>query len=282
MQDEDGQILEAHSISAGLDYPGAGPSTRTCATPAAPRYVAVTDAEALAAFQRVARLEGIIPALESAHAVAWVLAAPPSRARPRVPARAAATRTWPRCSRRWTRREHRRRADRGRLRGRDGQRGADALPDGRLPRPRRVAAIGEAYADGGADLVELGVPFSDPLADGPVIHAAGTRALRARARPCPRCSSSARALAERVPVVLMCYANLVMARGVERFADELAQRGCQRPDRARPPARGVAGRAGGLRRGRHRARAARRADHARRAAGARSARRPAASSTPSR
>jgi tryptophan synthase alpha chain len=81
--------------------------------------------------------------------------------------------------------------------------------------------IGEAYADGGADLVELGVPFSDPLADGPVIHAAGTRALAAGATV-PAVIELAGALAERVPVVLMCYANLVLARGVERFADELA------------------------------------------------------------
>jgi tryptophan synthase alpha chain len=85
-------------------------------------------------------------------------------------------------------------------------------------------AIGEAYADGGADLVELGVPFSDPLADGPVVHAAGTRALASGATV-PRVIELATALAERVPVVLMCYANLVMARGVERFADELANAG---------------------------------------------------------
>jgi len=82
--------------------------------------------------------------------------------------------------------------------------------------------VGEAYADGGADLVELGVPFSDPLADGPVIHAAGTRALASGATV-PAVIELARALAERLPVVLMCYANLVMARGVERFTDELAQ-----------------------------------------------------------
>jgi tryptophan synthase alpha chain len=83
-------------------------------------------------------------------------------------------------------------------------------------------AIGEAYADGGADLVELGVPFSDPLADGPVIHAAGTTALAAGATV-PAVIELGRALAERLPVVLMCYANLVLARGVERFADELAR-----------------------------------------------------------
>jgi tryptophan synthase alpha chain len=82
-------------------------------------------------------------------------------------------------------------------------------------------AIGEAYADGGADLVELGVPFSDPLADGPVIHAAGTRALAAGVTV-PKVIELGRALGERFPVVLMCYSNLVLARGVERFADELA------------------------------------------------------------
>jgi tryptophan synthase alpha chain len=84
--------------------------------------------------------------------------------------------------------------------------------------------IGEAYADGGADLVELGVPFSDPLADGPVIHAAGTAALRAGATT-HEVLAVGRALAERVPVVAMVYANLVMARGLERFADDLAEHG---------------------------------------------------------
>jgi tryptophan synthase alpha chain len=84
--------------------------------------------------------------------------------------------------------------------------------------------IGVAYADGGADLVELGVPFSDPLADGPVIQAAGSRALAAGATV-SGVLSVAEALAERLPVVLMCYANLVLARGVERFCEELAGAG---------------------------------------------------------
>jgi len=73
MQDEDGQILEAHSISAGLDYPGAGPEHAWLRDSGRARYVAVTDDDALAAFTQVTRLEGIIPALESAHALAWVL-----------------------------------------------------------------------------------------------------------------------------------------------------------------------------------------------------------------
>jgi tryptophan synthase beta chain len=74
MQDDDGQIVEAHSISAGLDYPGTGPQHAHLRDSGRARYVAVTDDEAVAAFRRTARLEGIIPALESAHALAWVLA----------------------------------------------------------------------------------------------------------------------------------------------------------------------------------------------------------------
>ncbi|HEV3046414.1 MAG TPA: tryptophan synthase subunit beta [Solirubrobacteraceae bacterium] len=74
MQDEEGQIVQAHSISAGLDYPGAGPQHAHLRDTGRARYVAVTDAQALAAFRELARLEGIIPALETAHALAWVLA----------------------------------------------------------------------------------------------------------------------------------------------------------------------------------------------------------------
>jgi tryptophan synthase beta chain len=78
LQDEDGQILEAHSISAGLDYPGSGPEHAWLRDQGRARYVAITDAQALAAFERTARLEGIIPALESAHAIAWALQSPGS------------------------------------------------------------------------------------------------------------------------------------------------------------------------------------------------------------
>ena len=78
MQDEDGQILEAHSISAGLDYPGTGPEHAWLRDRGRARYVAVTDRQALEAFARTARLEGIIPALESSHALAWALAHGPS------------------------------------------------------------------------------------------------------------------------------------------------------------------------------------------------------------
>jgi tryptophan synthase alpha chain len=85
-------------------------------------------------------------------------------------------------------------------------------------------AVGEACVDAGANLLELGVPFSDPLSDGPVIHAAASQALAAGAtlqgvlRVCE-------ALSAHVPVVLMVYANTVLSRGAEAFADFAAAAG---------------------------------------------------------
>jgi tryptophan synthase alpha chain len=86
------------------------------------------------------------------------------------------------------------------------------------------AAVIDAYADTGADLIELGVPYSDPLADGPVIHAAATEALRAGAsfdsvmRLCER-------VADRLPVLPMVYANVVLTLGPDRFAAALENAG---------------------------------------------------------
>jgi tryptophan synthase alpha chain len=88
---------------------------------------------------------------------------------------------------------------------------------GGFPDMATSRAIGEAYAANGADLVELGVPYSDPLADGPVIHEAGTAALRAGATIGGVLEVS-EALSRRVPVMLMCYVNLVLARGPQAFA----------------------------------------------------------------
>jgi tryptophan synthase alpha chain len=85
-------------------------------------------------------------------------------------------------------------------------------------------AIGEACVSAGADLLELGMPYSDPLADGPVIHAAGTRALAAGANVAG-VLEVARGLSGSVPVVLMCYANMVLAPGAEAFVARLAQTG---------------------------------------------------------
>jgi tryptophan synthase beta chain len=72
LQDEDGQVAAAHSVAAGLDYPGVGPEHAWLRDTGRARYPSVTDAEALAGFAALARLEGIIPALEAAHAVAWL------------------------------------------------------------------------------------------------------------------------------------------------------------------------------------------------------------------
>jgi tryptophan synthase beta chain len=78
LQDEGGQVLPTHSISAGLDYPAVGPEHAFLGSEGRVKYVSVTDAEALDAFHRLAELEGILPALESAHAVAWAIRTAPS------------------------------------------------------------------------------------------------------------------------------------------------------------------------------------------------------------
>jgi len=78
LQDEDGQIIETHSISAGLDYPGVGPEHAYLNDIGRAEYVSVTDDEALAAFHRLCRSEGIIPALESSHAVAYAMKLAPT------------------------------------------------------------------------------------------------------------------------------------------------------------------------------------------------------------
>ncbi|MEO1523640.1 MAG: tryptophan synthase subunit beta, partial [Cyanobacteria bacterium J06633_2] len=72
LQDPDGQVIEAHSISAGLDYPGVGPEHSYLMSTQRAEYYSVTDKAAIAAFQRISRLEGIIPALETAHAFAYL------------------------------------------------------------------------------------------------------------------------------------------------------------------------------------------------------------------
>jgi len=95
---------------------------------------------------------------------------------------------------------------------------------GGFPTLEESLRIGEACVQGGADVIELGLPYSDPLADGPVIHAAGTQALAAGANVAG-VLEVARALAASVPVVLMCYANMVFAPGVDAFLERLQRAG---------------------------------------------------------
>ena len=187
LQDDEGQILEAHSVSAGLDYPGSGPehawlrdSGRATLRRGDRRRRAGRVSRRRRGWRGSSRRSR--PRTRSHYALRepatreldLVCLLGPRRQGPRRGARA-----WRRSDVAGDRAAPKR--DRATPSPPLGQAagGADALPDGRLPRPRRPrSAIGEAYADGGADLVELGVPFSDPLADGPVIHAAGHRGAR--------------------------------------------------------------------------------------------------------
>ena len=186
LQDPDGQVVEPHSISAGLDYPGVGPEHSFLRDTGRVRYVSATDAEALAAFQACSRAEGIIPALESSHALALLAregaGARSRRTGARVPVGA--------------RRQGRRRgrASRwasmteggARIRAAFARRRPaplHAVRHGRLSRPSTRAPSTLATAARHADLIELGIPFSDPLADGPTIQAAGQRALESGTHP---------------------------------------------------------------------------------------------------
>ena len=95
---------------------------------------------------------------------------------------------------------------------------------GGYPTLEESLRIGQACIQAGADVIELGLPYSDPLADGPVIHAAGTQALAAGANVAG-VLEVARALSASVPVALMCYANMVYAPGVDAFVERLARAG---------------------------------------------------------
>ncbi|MFY9264519.1 MAG: tryptophan synthase subunit alpha [Solirubrobacterales bacterium] len=95
---------------------------------------------------------------------------------------------------------------------------------GGFPTVADAARVAQAYADGGADLIEFGLPFSDPLADGPVIHAAAVEAL-ANGAVIDRVLASAEPIARQLPTLVMTYFNLIEAQGVDRFAGRLAEIG---------------------------------------------------------
>ena len=84
IQDENGQIIETHSISAGLDYPGVGPEHAWLKDSGRAQYVPITDDEALSAFHSLTRMEGIMPALESSHAVAYAMKIAPTMGKDKV------------------------------------------------------------------------------------------------------------------------------------------------------------------------------------------------------
>lgn len=108
--------------------------------------------------------------------------------------------------------------------GRQGRAALMPYMMGGFPDLAASLAIANGYADGGADLIELGVPYSDPLADGPVIQSAGSAALAAGAT-LDGVLEIASALSHRLPVVLMCYSNAILARGTELFVSQIAAAG---------------------------------------------------------
>lgn len=142
-QNQYGQIAPVYSISAGLDYPGIGPEHAWLHDTGRAEYVAVTDDEAVDAFEYLSKTEGIIPAIESAHAVAYAKKLAPTMSKIK-----------------------------------------EAFAGGKAfipfitcgdPDLDTTKEIVKAMEKNGADLIELGIPFSDPTAEGPVIQAANLR-----------------------------------------------------------------------------------------------------------
>ena len=227
LQDEEGQILEAHSISAGLDYPGRRPRARLPARQRAGQLRGRPGRGRPGRLPARRRARGD-PAGAGAGARGRLGAGQPRRGGEPGPDNAVGTR-----------RQRPRRGARARLMS-VVTAGADRIAAAFASHGKRAALMpylmggytsldasaeaGLAAAAAGADLIELGIPFSDPLADGPVIHAAGTAALAAGATPHGTLSVCERISAE-VPVVLMVYVNLVLSAGAQAFALRAAAAG---------------------------------------------------------
>ena len=185
--DDDGQIEEAHSISAGLDYPGIGPEHAWLNDMGRVKFLSATDDEAVAAFQLCSKLEGIIPALEAG-------ACAGQRARHRGEEAEGS----PDGGQSFRPRRQGSGVGRGLSRKQEAmstrieRRFAALKKEGRAalvtftmagdPDYDTSLAIAKALPKAGADVIELGMPFTDPMADGPAIQAAGLRALKSGQR----------------------------------------------------------------------------------------------------
>ena len=204
------------SISAGLDYPGIGPEHAYLHDIGRAEYVPVTDEEAMDAFEYLARTEGIIPAIESAHAVACARKLAPAMEKDKIlviTISAGATRTAPPLP-----------ATEGRI---SMSKIRKAFEHGKAfiafitcgdPDLATTAEAVRAAAANGADLIELGIPFSDPTAEGPVIQGANIRALKGGVTT-DKIFAFVRELRRDVdvPMVFMTYANVVFSYGAEKF-----------------------------------------------------------------
>ena len=222
LADGDGQVLETHSISAGLDYPGRRPGALL------PQGQRPGD---LPAGHRRAGAGGVPPAVREGgdHPRARVVARDLARPRPgprRRPGRDRAVRA--------------RRQGRRRGRGAGAQRVKIQTPalSIYLMADRDTVELAEAAAAGGATAFEIGIPFSDPLADGPTVQRAGQRSL-AGGMTTARALEVVAAVRERLdqPLVPMTYAGPVMAYGEERFCADAAAAGANAPDHPRRAAR---------------------------------------------
>lgn len=259
LQDGDGQVLETHSISAGLDYPAVGPEHAWLRQQGRVEYTIATDEEALKAFQDLARLEGILPALESAHALAEAI-----RLAPRYPREAIflvnlsgrGDKDLENVTRALTTQDRgveeaasstlfvppphlafpeQREIPPGRERiaaafaqARAAQRPAfiPYFPLG-YPTLADSLAVIKALAQVGADLIELGIPFSDPLADGPTIQQA-TQVALAQGMNVPKALEMAWALRRHgvtQPCLFMGYLNPLLAYGLETFVRDASRVG---------------------------------------------------------
>ncbi len=232
LMNEDGQIQDAHSISAGLDYPGIGPEHSWLHEVGRVKYLSATDDEALAAFQLLSRLEGIIPALEPAHAIAKVMELAPARAKDHlmvVNLSGRGDKDVPQVG-------DISEGEEDELTRIDA-RFAQLKKEGRSafvtflmagdPDPATSLAIIKAMPKAGADMIEIGMPFTDPMADGPSIQAAGLRALKAgmTLKKTLELVRGFRAGDDATPVVLMGYYNPIYIYGVDKFLTDAKSAG---------------------------------------------------------
>lgn len=269
LQTPEGQIIEAYSVSAGLDYPGVGPEHCHLADVGRARYAVCDDLHAIHAFDALCRCEGIIPALESSHALAeairiaptlpreavlvvnlsgrgdkdmdnvtqWKAAHPdyryegphsPDGGTPQGPGSQPVTVETQSPSS-----VHRSPTGGARLQAAFTHAKAEGraarvlyMPCG-FPSMAETESAMEALIAGGADVLELGVPFSDPIADGPVIQAAGQQALAGGVN-LPKILDLAARLRAKHPetgLVLFSYYNPILAYGPERLCADAAAAG---------------------------------------------------------
>jgi len=219
MQDADGNIIETHSVSAGMDYPGVGPEHAWLKDIERAEYVGITDDEAMAAFHNLCRTEGIIPALESSHALAHAEKMAKTMNKDeiilvnlsyliraltmsRIQATFAALKA-------------------------NNKKALIPYITAGDPHPKFTVELMHTMAENGADIIELGVPFSDPMADGPVIQRASERALEHKVglRKVLSLVKEFRATDDSTPVVLMGYANPIEAMGFSAFTKAAKEAG---------------------------------------------------------